>query len=164
RTVRLSTRAKKKNGSLNKTRLPRFERDAHLEIRWGQVNLPKRAKLDYETDEISLNVVHVFEPCPPEGQQAIDWMLFTSEVAHSPRRRPSATRCSASLRSAGTSATTETLAGKCSAVGTHDLPRQKRSGASPAAAINLERRAILPGGLRSPFRPADLVPPFRAPP
>jgi hypothetical protein len=83
RTVRLSTRPKKENGSLSRTRLPRLERDAHLEIRWGHVNVSKSAALDHGIDEISLNAVHVFEPCPPAGQQAIDWMLFTSEVVHS---------------------------------------------------------------------------------
>lgn len=79
RAVRLSTRTTKKNGSLNKTRLPRVERDAHLEIRWGQVSLPRRLCTPYDLDELSINAVHVFEPHPPDGQQAIDWMLFTSE-------------------------------------------------------------------------------------
>ena len=83
RSVRLSTRTTKPNGSLNKTRLPRLEREAHLEIRWGAVSLPKRARLDYVLDEINLNAVHVFEPNPPAGQQPIDWMLFTSELVES---------------------------------------------------------------------------------
>lgn len=80
RTVRLSTRPKKKNENPKKTHLPRVERDAHLEIRWGAVDIPRSNGLKYETNKISLNAVHVREPSPPEGEEAIDWLLFTSEV------------------------------------------------------------------------------------
>ena len=82
RTVRLSTRLKKPSGVLSRTRTPRSERDASLEIRWGTVTLPRRDGLDYQLDEISLNAVYVTEPNPPAGQQAVEWMLFTSEVVH----------------------------------------------------------------------------------
>jgi len=80
RSVRLSPREKTRSEALSKTRLPRVERDAHLEIRWGVVSLPRRPALDYRLDEVSLNAVHVTEPSPPPGEQAIEWMLFTSET------------------------------------------------------------------------------------
>jgi hypothetical protein len=79
RTVRLSTRAKKPRGVLSKTRTPRVERDAELEIRWAPVTLPRSHHLDYQLDEISVNAVYVTEPNSPEGEQAIEWMLYTSE-------------------------------------------------------------------------------------
>jgi hypothetical protein len=82
RSVRLSTREQKPGGSLSRTRRPRIEREAHLEIRWGTVTLPGGHQLDYPVTEIGLNAVHVFEPSPPPGEEPVNWMLFTSEVVH----------------------------------------------------------------------------------
>lgn len=79
RTVPLSVRTKKPGGSLNKKRLPRLERDAQLDIRWGVVNFARSKNLKGGIDELSVNVVYVCEPSPPEGEQAVEWVLFTSE-------------------------------------------------------------------------------------
>lgn len=35
-------------------------------------------------EAIEINVVHVFEPTPPPGEQGIDWKLYTTEPVHSP--------------------------------------------------------------------------------
>lgn len=73
RKVRLSER--KKN---TKKHPARPERDAELEIRWGSFDLFRR--YDVEPRTASLNAVHVFEPNPPPGQDAIEWLLVTNET------------------------------------------------------------------------------------
>lgn len=83
RSVQLSTRPKSLRGSMSKNRLPRIERNAQLEIRWGAVSIPRSERSDFELEEISVNAVHVFEPSPPAGEQPIEWMLLTSEAVTS---------------------------------------------------------------------------------
>jgi hypothetical protein len=77
RTVTLSVRPKKvmRRGS----RLARAEREAMLEIRWGAVTLGRGQNVEISLDELSINAVHVIEPAPPDGEQPVEWMLFTSE-------------------------------------------------------------------------------------
>jgi hypothetical protein len=57
----------------------RAERGAELEIRWGSITLSRQRHSQSDSAEIVLNAVHVFEPKPPAGEKAIEWMLFTSE-------------------------------------------------------------------------------------
>lgn len=57
----------------------RSERDAELSVRWADVVLPKSAHLKYETRQLSLTVVHVFEHQPPEGEERLEWYLLTNE-------------------------------------------------------------------------------------
>jgi len=60
----------------------RPEREANLEIRACSVTIdtPDRSPI---SSPLRLNVVHVVEPRPPEGQDAVDWMLYTSEQIQS---------------------------------------------------------------------------------
>ena len=77
RTVTLSDRPKKLMRS--GLRLARAEREAKLELRWGAVSLRRGQNVEISLDELSINAVHVTEPAPPDGEQPIEWMLFTSE-------------------------------------------------------------------------------------
>lgn len=56
----------------------RQEREAQVELRYGQVTLrrPRRAKTPSET--ITVHVVEVLEPNPPPGERAVHWVLLTS--------------------------------------------------------------------------------------
>lgn len=57
----------------------RTEREAQLSIRWGVANLHPQQFSSSRAPVLSLNAVHVFESAPPEGQEPVEWMLFTSE-------------------------------------------------------------------------------------
>jgi len=57
----------------------RIEREAALEIRWGSVTLPRQRYSQSEAPELVMTAVHVREINPPEGESAVEWMLFTSE-------------------------------------------------------------------------------------
>lgn len=59
---------------------PRDARLARLKISCRQVSLkrPKTCTTEYP-GAISVNVVRVFEPTPPEGQAPVEWQLLTTE-------------------------------------------------------------------------------------
>jgi hypothetical protein len=76
RTIRITRRLK------TRARHPRRdERDAELRIRFAPVSIrrPNNVKEVIDTEHLQLYVVHVFEPSPPEGEEAVEWVLFTSE-------------------------------------------------------------------------------------
>jgi Transposase DNA-binding/Transposase DDE domain len=84
RDVVLSQRAAKKRvqGSRNRN-LPRATRLAKLSFSARGVTL--RASDPFaKTKAISLNVVHVQELEPPEGEEAVSWILYTTEPIDSP--------------------------------------------------------------------------------
>lgn len=74
RTVRLTERKKTR-----KRHPARSERDAELELRWGAIDIRRPYKADLDVKAVSLNAVHVFEPSPPTGEPAVEWMLVTTE-------------------------------------------------------------------------------------
>lgn len=76
RRVRLEHRQKTRAGARYE---PRDERDAQLQIRWAPLTLKRPDHAQSETSELNVYVVRVFEPDPPEGEQAVDWTLITSE-------------------------------------------------------------------------------------
>jgi hypothetical protein len=79
RTVPLTPREARK-GVVSRNRHPaRAERDAKLRIRWAPVTLLRGQYNQAEARELSLWAVHIFEPRHPAGEEAIEWMLFTSE-------------------------------------------------------------------------------------
>lgn len=81
RSVRLSRRANR----VRKFSHPaRDEREAHLKYRAMSVDFPRPESAQSSSGELHVNVVHVFEPLPPEGDEPIDWMLFTSEPVETP--------------------------------------------------------------------------------
>lgn len=57
----------------------RKKRDAHVEIKAAKVTLkPPKTPLKKELNSISVNVVMVTETNPPEGEDAICWILITT--------------------------------------------------------------------------------------
>jgi hypothetical protein len=83
REVELSRRVAKKAPGLRKPSKrngPRAGRLASLQVSCRTVTLrrPKTCTTDYPST-IPVNVVRVFEPAPPEGQDPVEWILFTSE-------------------------------------------------------------------------------------
>jgi hypothetical protein len=77
RSVHVNRRAKSRFNT--PTHPERAERGAGLEVRWGSISLPRQHYSQYEGPEIVVTAVNVVEPNPPAGEQAIEWMLFTSE-------------------------------------------------------------------------------------
>lgn len=57
----------------------RDERDATLKIRGLAVEIPRPGHAQHRRKKLQLNVVHVFEPRPPSGEEPIEWTLYTSE-------------------------------------------------------------------------------------
>jgi hypothetical protein len=82
REVQLSRR-RAKSGTLpaqRKRNQPRQGRLAKLEVSSRQVTLqrPKTSSSEYPKT-LTVNVVRVFEPAPPDDQEPVEWILFTSE-------------------------------------------------------------------------------------
>ena len=61
----------------------RGERDATLHVRATRVQLGKNQCAQTNIASIWLNVVQVFEPNPPKGEEPVDWTLFTTEPINS---------------------------------------------------------------------------------
>lgn len=57
----------------------RDERDAVLMIRGTAIELPRPEHAQHDAKRLRLNVVHVYEPEPPEGADPIEWALYTTE-------------------------------------------------------------------------------------
>lgn len=80
RSVQLEHRGKTKPDARYRER---DERKAQLQIRWTRVTMKRPEDAQHEASDVTLNVVQVLEPHPPEGQQAVDWTLLTSEPVDS---------------------------------------------------------------------------------
>jgi hypothetical protein len=78
RTIHLTPRSARKARISNQ--VERSERTADLKVRWGRITLRRGRYMQADAPELSLYAVHVFEPSPPEGEEPVEWMLFTSEV------------------------------------------------------------------------------------
>jgi hypothetical protein len=61
----------------------RQQREAQLRIRFAPLMLHKPQHAQCEVPHLTLHVVQVFEPSPPEGEEPIAWTLFTTEVVES---------------------------------------------------------------------------------
>jgi hypothetical protein len=81
RDAKLSNRPKKgRPGKEVRKYPPRKPRDARLHFTSGQVSLRRPDKTNKALPEqLTLNVVYVYEPDPPDGCEAVEWFLFTSE-------------------------------------------------------------------------------------
>ena len=79
RSVPLSKRSGNRGSKSLRAHPARRERVAQLQLRWAplEIHRPLHAQTDVET--ISLWVVQVFEPTPPDGEEPISWTLLTSE-------------------------------------------------------------------------------------
>lgn len=78
RRVHLSRRDRTGLSDADKAHPPRDERMAELEVRATPVTIrrPKGART-WLPDELTLHVVHVVEPDPPDGVEGVDWKLAT---------------------------------------------------------------------------------------
>lgn len=76
RTVSLTTRGPGLNPTMRKTHPPRKGREADLAIAGLRVGFrqPNRTKKRFE-----LNIVRVWEPKPPKGEEPVEWLLMTTE-------------------------------------------------------------------------------------
>jgi len=75
RKVRLAARPKPKA-----PHPMRDEREARLSVRSARVAL-RPTEWGMQPSQLTLNIVEVFEPNPPPGEEAINWVLLTSEPA-----------------------------------------------------------------------------------
>jgi hypothetical protein len=81
REVEISRRtSKQSSGKHTKTHPVREERLATLKVRFGEARLPRPQHAQAGVQALSVSVVQVFEPHPPEGEKPIQWTLFTSEL------------------------------------------------------------------------------------
>lgn len=80
REVVLSERLSKDGPKANRTHPPRRRRMAKLEVRATRVTLqrPRRWSEDLPP-YLQLNLVHVTERDCPEGEEPVEWLLYTSE-------------------------------------------------------------------------------------
>ncbi len=62
----------------------RAERQAKLMIRARAIVLPRPTHAQHPQKALRLNVVHVFEPSPPAGEERIEWALYTTEPIDTP--------------------------------------------------------------------------------
>lgn len=80
RDVLLSRRRKKTAPGMNAAHPPREARLARLRFASTRVSLPRPVYLrDPVPQTIEVNLVRVWEIDPPDGEEAIEWLLFTTE-------------------------------------------------------------------------------------
>jgi len=86
RDVQLSARAESSAPSRRKAHPARAMRTARLRFAAGTVTLSKPHSAAAAIDKITLNVVHVREENAPRGQNAVEWILWTTEPVGSPQQ------------------------------------------------------------------------------
>jgi hypothetical protein len=87
RGVTLTRRGKHAGSKQRRIHPPRNERVTSLSIATRQVTIPQtRAAKNARQAAISLNVVRVWEPEPPEGEKPVEWVLYTSEPVDTPEQ------------------------------------------------------------------------------
>jgi hypothetical protein len=79
RTVPLTPRRPHESARTKGRHPVRAEREATLQVRWGTITLPRLCRSASAQRTLSLTAVHVWEPEPPAGEVAIEWMLATSD-------------------------------------------------------------------------------------
>jgi hypothetical protein len=85
RDVPLSRRKAKPTRGLTGAHPPRKKRLARLHFAATRVVIPRPIYLrDPLPKQLELNLVHVTEPSPPEGEPPVEWLLYTTEPVGSP--------------------------------------------------------------------------------
>jgi hypothetical protein len=84
RGAELSSRRKSRPAKARKLYPPRSARSATLAFGAASVMLRRPDKSKAPLAELTLNVVHVYEPSPPEGCMPIEWTLLTFEPIATP--------------------------------------------------------------------------------
>jgi len=79
RDADLSNRSKNRPEKQRKRFPPRNARTASLTFAASVVTLPRPPRSNANLDTLTLNLVHVYEPEPPEGCEPVEWLLYTSE-------------------------------------------------------------------------------------
>lgn len=80
RTVQLSKREKSSRPHQDKIHPPRAERTATLSISAARVTISRPSSSSERPERtLTLNVVRVLEQDPPEGEQPVEWLLWTTE-------------------------------------------------------------------------------------
>lgn len=87
REVMLSARAKKSAPGMNRGNPPRNTRHALLRFSATRVELarPQYLKSPF-AKTITVNLVHVIEQSPPEGEKPVQWLLYTTEPIDTPEQ------------------------------------------------------------------------------
>jgi hypothetical protein len=71
----------RKGGPRTRSAFPqRSERPATLNVSAFRVTIPRPRYLKEHPETLTLNVVHVFEPSPPEDDASIEWILVTTHA------------------------------------------------------------------------------------
>jgi hypothetical protein len=85
REVAVSPRKASSSPQAAKSHPSRSARRAHLEVSATRVTLyrPRYQSSDLP-ESIEVNVVRVFEPNPPEGEDPIEWVILTNEAVSTP--------------------------------------------------------------------------------
>jgi hypothetical protein len=87
REVPLSRRVKKSAPGMNAAHPPRGARLARLRFAAARVRLPRPAYLRHPLPEtMDVNLVRVWEVDPPDGEAAVEWLLFTTEPVATERQ------------------------------------------------------------------------------
>lgn len=68
---------------INRRYPQRQARLASLKFRAGTITIKRPQQVKAKTSTLTLNVVQVYEPKPPRGQQRIEWTLLTNEAVTS---------------------------------------------------------------------------------
>jgi hypothetical protein len=87
RTIELSERKNKGRQQPREQRErhpPRAARHAEIAVAATTVRLRRTRYCDVDAQHIDVNVVRVWEPKPPDGEPAVEWVLFTSEPIGKP--------------------------------------------------------------------------------
>lgn len=79
RDAELSARGTRRTAKQRRLHPARDARTAELTFAAQAVTLRRPDQSKAEHAELTLNVVHVYEPAPPEGCDPIEWFLLTSE-------------------------------------------------------------------------------------
>jgi len=80
RGVALTRRGKQAGSKQRQIHPPRNERVTSLSIATRQVTISRtRQAKNARQETLTLNVVRVWEPEPPEGETPVEWVLYTSE-------------------------------------------------------------------------------------
>jgi Transposase DNA-binding/Transposase DDE domain len=91
RDVKLERRRSKNNSRADKTHPPRPQRKARLQYAAARMTLKrplsKRVLNTSPPATLDINVVHVWEPEPPEAHEPVEWFLFTSEPIDTPEQQ-----------------------------------------------------------------------------
>jgi len=91
RDVQLTRRRSKNNTRTDKSHPPRSQRNARLLYAAAPVTLrrplSKRLLNTSPPATLDINVVHVWEPNPPDGHEPVEWFLLTTEPINSPEQQ-----------------------------------------------------------------------------